>query len=175
MNHRELVQSGRKKAKFHFLRLPEALQDEIMEGLDDGSHTLESARDLLAERGYRLSHEAIAAYHRAVRRERRLLDARTELARTVEEFAGGDLSRSVEGLTHMLVATAAQRIADGEVGIRDVDLAKVMSVLATITKAGASRERTEASETRGEQPDSSPRQLDAETLRKIREEVYGIL
>ncbi len=74
MNHRELILSCRKKARFAFLALPEDLQDAIIEGLDGQTMTLEGSRDWLADRGHSLSHEAIAGYYRAVRMERRRND-----------------------------------------------------------------------------------------------------
>jgi hypothetical protein len=134
MNHRELVLSARKKAKFGFLGLPEDVQDEVIEGLDGQTLTLEGARDFLGERGYVLSHEAIAAYYRAVRRERRIHDATQEMTRVVEQFGDQPLEENVRCLTNFLIATAVRQLADGQVGIKDVDLGKVLQAIAAMDK-----------------------------------------
>lgn len=80
MNHRELILSARKKAKFAFLGLPEELQDEIIGGLDNQALTLRAASALIKSRGFDLSHEAISGYYWAVRRERRLFGIEAERA-----------------------------------------------------------------------------------------------
>jgi len=110
MTHRELVLSARKKARFHFLQLPEDLQDEVIERLDGQTLTLEGASDFLAARGHTLSHEAIAAYYRAVRRERRIHDSTQELARVFEAYQGQDLEGNLKALTNFLIATAASQL-----------------------------------------------------------------
>ena len=180
MNHRDLVLSARKKARFHFLQLPEELQDEVVERLDGHTLTLEAARDFLADRGHTLSHEAIAAYYRAVRRERRIYDSTQELTRVFEEFQGQDLEGNLKALTNFLIAQATSRIADGEVGFRDIDLAKVISGMAGLAKAGRGDVASGRDGEKAVDNTSSPaaateeRRLDREALNKIREQVYGI-
>jgi hypothetical protein len=167
MNHRELVLSARKKAKFHFLQLPEPLQDELIEKLDAQELTLEAARDHLRWLGHTLSHEAIAAYYRAVRRERRLYDATQELTRVVDQFADQPLEENVRTLSNFLIATAVRQIADGEVGIKDVDLAKVIQAIAkTGTKSEAKEQRPED----GEQKPDRPAIPDAELIKQLRQQ-----
>lgn len=184
MNHRELVLSARKKAKFHFLQLPESLQDEIIEKLDGQALTLEAARDFLAGRGHVLSHEAIASYYRAVRRERRIYDSTQELTRVFEEFQGQDLAGNLEALTNFLIAQATSRIADGEIGFRDIDLGKIVQSLASLAKRNAGTVQAQpaprrdgegsAGEAAGGGAHGADRRLDREALNKIREQVYGI-
>jgi len=126
MNHRELVLSARKKARFAFLSLPENLQDEIVDGLDGQTLTLHEASALIASRGHSLSHEAIAGYYRAVRTERRLQDANQELSRVIAEYASKPQKEAVEGLTNLVIAMAASGLADGSVGIKDINLPKLI-------------------------------------------------
>jgi hypothetical protein len=70
INHRELILSSAKKAKFGFLRLPHSLQDSIIEGFDGGTTTLDEASQCALQCGFKLSHTAIATYYEAVRRRR---------------------------------------------------------------------------------------------------------
>ncbi len=69
-NHRDLVLSSRRKPKFHFLSLPFDLQDHVIDGLDRNQLTLYEAQVLIKERGFELSHAAIADYCGAVRKRR---------------------------------------------------------------------------------------------------------
>ncbi|MGO9375455.1 MAG: hypothetical protein ACLQBD_25660 [Syntrophobacteraceae bacterium] len=77
VNHRELILSSPKKAGFEFLRMPHGLQDRIIDGFDTNTMTLRQAVDLIEKDGFKLSHEAIAGYYRAVRRRRSELLGRT--------------------------------------------------------------------------------------------------
>jgi len=184
MNHRELVLSARKKAKFYFLQLPEELQDEVVDKLDGQELTLEAARDYLKECGHSLSHEAIAAYYRAVRRERRIYDATQELTRVVDQFQDQPLEENVRCLTNFLIATAVRKISDGEVGIKDVDLARVIGAMSTLRQAEGDKgqgadegsRKAEGGE-QGADGGGKPvdRKMDPETIRKVREEIYGLV
>lgn len=164
MNHRELILSARKKARFAFLSLPEDLQDEIVEGLDGQTLTLLDASELCAARGLSLSHEAIAGYYRAVRTERRILEANQELTRVIAEFAGKPQKEALEGLVNLVIATAASGLADGSVGIKDVDLAKLVE--ATRRARGDGREATDDEKP---EPPCGETVIDADRIREIRE------
>jgi hypothetical protein len=139
VNHRELILSADKKARFHFLKLPEQLQDEVIDGLDNGTLTLEAASDLVGKRKHGpLSHEAIAGYYRAVRRERRLFEANMEVSRLVAEFADKPTDQALKSLVNLVISTALVGIADGQVGIKDIklsDLLKATSVAGTAADA----------------------------------------
>jgi hypothetical protein len=50
INHRELMLSTGKLARFAFLALPEDLQDEVMFGLDNRALTLGATEDPVKER-----------------------------------------------------------------------------------------------------------------------------
>lgn len=167
MNHRELILSSRRRRKFHFLRLPEDLQDEIIDGLDRSKLTVETASDLIAERGDKLSHEAINGYYRAVRIERRLNEANLELARTIAEFAGKPTEEGLKGLLNLAIATATLGLADESIGVKNIDLARLLAVLPKMKDS----EDAEGAE---KQEDEKSKQLPPELLKKIREEIYGI-
>ncbi len=165
MNHRELVLSARKKARFHFLRIPESLQDAIVTGLDTQTLTLHQAAVMTKERGFGISHEAISDYYQAVRRERRIYDATQELQRMFEVFNEQPLEDNLRALTNFLVATAAQRLVDGEVGIKDIDLARVIQAMA---KAGrpAPSDREAAVP-----PGPGGKVVDAEAIKELRKQL----
>lgn len=161
MNHRELILSARKKAKFAFLGLPEDLQDEIVEGLDRRTLTLEQASALLDARGYTLSHEGVASYYRAVRRERRLREVNDEFTRMISGFAEMPTDQGLRSLLNLALATAARGLADGKVGIKDIDLGKLVQAMP--------REKSDPPlEPDGKATGRSP---DADEIRKIREQI----
>ncbi len=164
MNHRELVLSARKKARFAFLSLPEDLQDEIVEGLDGRTITLEEASALVKSRGDSLSHEAIAGYYRAVRMERRLLEVNQELSRVIAEFAAKPQTEALEGLCNLVIAMAASGLADGSVGIKDVDLPKLVESMG--------KRATPPGDAPGEPgAPKGPETLTAKRIRELRETI----
>jgi len=164
MNHRELMTSGQKKARFHFLQLPEELQDETIDGLDSGKLTLEAARDLLAERGYSLSHEAIASYYRAVRRERRLVEINSEVTRLITQFAETPAKENLEALLNMVISTALVGLADGNVRVKDIDLAKMFKALKTSGSQPGAGEPPKAEKSGGGLSDDLVEQIKREIL-----------
>ncbi|MHC1726515.1 MAG: hypothetical protein AB9866_10975 [Syntrophobacteraceae bacterium] len=164
MNHRELILSARKKARFAFLSLPEDLQDEVIEGLDGQTLTLEAASTLVKARGHSLSYVAISGYYRALRMERRLLDSRQELSRVITEFAGKPQREALEGLVNLTIAITASGLVDGSVGIADIDLPKLVKAMHPGT--GPSPEKAAES---GKSTGLTP-----ETADKIRREILGL-
>lgn len=164
MNHRELILSARKKARFAFLSLPEGLQDEIVEGLDGRTITLEEASALVKSRGESLSHEAIAGYYRAVRMERRLVEVNQELSRVIAEFASKPQGEALEGLCNLVIAMAASGLADGSVGIKDVDLPKLVESMGK-RAAPADEKASELNAAKG------PETLTAKRIKELRETI----
>lgn len=135
MNHRELVLSAMKKVRFTFLNLPEELQDEIVEGLDLRTLTLREASALVESRlpgDKGLSHEAIARYYRALRRERRLFEIDEDLARVIVKFAGQPRNRSLQGLAGLIIAKAAAGIANGTVPIHGINIERMLKTLTEV-------------------------------------------
>ncbi len=173
MNHRELILSANKKAKFGFLQLPEELQNEVMQGLDGQTLTIEEARDLIRSRGYSLGHDAVSGYYRAVRRERRLHDATQELKRVFEQFQDQSMEDNLKALTNFLVAQAVRQVADGEVGFREIDLAKIVSGMARMARQAPSVKDGPASAYRDNsaEPPGDRRPIDAQTLKELRSQL----
>lgn len=168
MNHRELVLSAEKKAKFAFLGLPEALQDDIIDALDGHVMGLVEASALVKSKGHPLSHEAIASYYRAVRRERRLLEVGQELKRIIADFGNQPYEEGLKSLANLIIATAMSGLADGSVGVKDIDLGKVLKALPADPpgKPGAVAEQTP------EKPAAAGLSVDAAD--QIRREILGI-
>jgi len=77
IGHRELILSSPKKPHFAFLRLPEELQDQVIDSLDRNKLTLKQASDMVAGQGVKLSYNAIAAYYEALRWRRAELLVKT--------------------------------------------------------------------------------------------------
>jgi hypothetical protein len=200
MNHRDLVLSARKKARFAFLELPEDLQDEIIDGFDGKTLTLQGAADLVKARladqrtggigfhgpasGLRppssdirsLSHEAIAGYYRAVRTERRLLEMNQELKRVIAEFAKKPQAQALESLVNLVIATAASGLADGSVGIKDVDLPKLVESMGRAGHAGTGvppGKESPAAMQPGPDNKKTPG-LSPEAVERIRRDILGV-
>jgi hypothetical protein len=145
MNHRELILSrAGAKTRSTFLELPEELQDELIEGLDNGSLTLREASDKCKAAGRALSYEAISNYYRAVRRERRMYDIANDLRRVVEDQAGGDTAKLTAAAVNLLLSRVVQGLADGDIGVKDLDAARMMALLPAPTPASPAAEASSA-------------------------------
>ena len=167
MNHRELMQSRMKKARFFFMSLPPDLQDQIIDGLDQGRLTLEAASDLIAKTGVKLSIEAISDYYHAVRRERRLRDLNGGLDEIREIFKDKNLDDNRRALINIAISKVIQGLADGEIGIKDLDVARMMAMLPAEAPAAIPPAQSET------QPAANP-QSASEKLDQVAEEMYGL-
>lgn len=160
--------SAVKKARFAFLALPETLQDEIVDGLDSRTLSLEDASGIVKSKGFSLSATAIRKYYAAVRRERRLNEANRYLERIVEGFANQSCEETLKSLTNLIVAMAALGLADGTIGIKDIDLPGVLRAIHANTAAkGHPDGRTDVV------APERPRGLSPETVSEIRRKILG--
>jgi hypothetical protein len=146
----------------------------VVEGLDSLALTLQGASALIASRGHSLSHEAIAGYYRAVRTERRLLEVNDGFSRMIAEFAKKPREEGLESLINLVIATAASGLADGSIGVKDINLEKLVEAVGRAKAGGAA----ESAGTGPASPDSAQAsvrkgQLSQETLESIRRDVYG--
>jgi hypothetical protein len=126
IGHRELLLSAARKCRSAFLQLPEKLQDEIIDGLDSGELTYREAEKKIAQAGFDLSYNAIYNLHKTLRRERRLFLLRDNL-KELMNFADMDPDKNAKALLNLTLVSAIQGLADGEIGIRDLDLARMMA------------------------------------------------
>lgn len=168
MNHRELIQSADRKYRHLFRSLPDDVQDRIVDGLDNGTMTLTEASAIALEAGLKISIEAISDYYRAVRRERRLRMVQDSLKRVLESFAGTSFEDNTKVLLNLSLATAIQGLADGEIGIKDLDLARIL-MAAKSGQGGKLPAEVQAKVEKLQAGSLSPGQV-----KKIKEEVYGI-
>jgi len=83
MNHRELILCSIKKPRYSFMALPHDLQDQLMEEVESNRLSCGAASKQLQEKGYMISHAAIAAYCFAVRMRRRTLTKTPELVQAI--------------------------------------------------------------------------------------------
>jgi hypothetical protein len=167
MNHRELVLNASKKPKHHFLQLPEDLQDEVIDGLDGQKLTLQEASECVKSRGFSLSHEAVASYYRAVRRERRLYEAEQEFKRIAADFASQPLEEGAKSLANFMIALAHVGLADGSIKIKDIDMGKVLLAL----RPGESRQDAAPTGAGQDGKATAPNIPSAELIRQLREQL----
>lgn len=169
MNHRDLMISARKRMRFAISTLPEDLQDAVIDGLDGQTLTLMEASALCKSRGYTLSHEAIASYYRALRIERRLLEIDQQVPRLVESFADKSTAEIIETVAKLILSTAAVGVADGSVGIKAIDLGKILQALPGAKAPAPMQDPDKPAEGSGKSTGLSPEAAD-----KIRREILGI-
>lgn len=170
MNHRELLLSASRKAKFAFLSLPEDLQDEVIDSLDRRTLTLRDAAELVKVRGYSLSFVAISGYYRVLRMERRLQEVRHDLSRLIAGFAQKPHEEILECLANLAIAIAANGLANGSTKFKEVDLPALLKVLLKeppTTPAAIQRDEQN-------QANEPAARLGQELAEEIRKKVLGI-
>ncbi|MEN6439437.1 MAG: hypothetical protein ABFD97_12760 [Syntrophobacter sp.] len=163
-----MILSANRKVKFHYLGLPTDLQDEIIDGLDAQSLTTVTAAALVKDRGYSLSHTAIATYYKAVREERRLFEINQALSRVISEYADRPFEDGLRSLLNVIIAATAAGLADGTVGIKDVDIARLLKAL-PIANPGTSEKKEESS--KPEASADGAKVLDLATIKSLREQL----
>jgi len=148
---------------------------------------------LMAEKGYRISKSAIHRYGQKIERRFAAIKASTEAARLLTEGAADDQDAR-SGAVIALVQTEMfeslinlQEAGEDDIGPaeRMALLSKVARNIASLTQAsvrlkkfqGEVREKIAAklAELNAESSGGKGRSFDAETLRIVREEIYGIV
>lgn len=172
MNHRELMQSAHRMTRSTFLQLPEDLQDQVIDGLDRGDLTMVAAADLIRQAGHSLSHEGVSNYYQAVRRERRLHDGNLELSRQIAEFAEAPTEDALKSVLNVALGMTALGLADGTVGIRNLDLARLLTASAGLAKPAANDGSAEGIESGSGAPKLAG--LNEEATDHIRRNILGI-
>ena len=151
-----------------FLLLPDDLQDRVIEGLDRGELTMQAASDLIARAGHSLSYEAVANYYKAVRRERRRFEISDNISRYLEETKGTPTEELSRAFVNLTLASATQAMADGDLGFKDLDLIRLM----TLHPVAAKEAKDEARE-RESRPDA-PAGLSDDQADLIKRKILGI-
>ena len=160
------------------------LEKMLADRTHEGYHAL---ADLLREKGYEISHAAIHRYDQKLQRSLAAIRASTEAARLIAEAAPDEFdnrSAAVISLVQSHLFDAMLKLAEAEdephPAVRLKILGQAARSIADVSRASVSnksfaramKEKLDAIE-----QDSVKRgkQLDPETLRIIREEVYGIV
>lgn len=174
MNHRELMQSARRMTRSSFLTLPEELQDRVIDGLDRGDLTMVGAADLIRQAGCSLSHEGVSNYYQAVRRERRLHDGNLEMARLVSEFAQAPTEDALKAVLNVALGMTALGLADGTVGVRNLDLARLLTASAGLAKPATSASGGSAEDTKSRAETPAVGGLSDDQADLIKRKILGI-
>ncbi len=167
--HRELMvtatsESGRIR-QFGFMRLPEALQDEVVELLDRRMISFREASRLLAERGYPLNREAVRRYYKILSEERRMFEMRCSMASTVRAFQDVPVNQSLQALLHLLSSAVSRSLTDSQLRLRDSDIPRLMEALIKATSETTSKSEATVSERE---------ELDREARGRAIRELYGL-
>lgn len=186
MNDRELMLARAKKARHAMLELSPELHDEIVAGLDARTLTGESAAALANARGADIGFRSVLRYYEALRRERALQIRRERLEQNIAALVSVDPDETARLYLKLAVDLGAEAImaAGGDPeALKSACIAASSAIhaVADLTRArtGEKKARAELRKLdemaeKAEKGGKHKRELDPETLRKIREEVYGI-
>lgn len=179
--------------------LPEDVRHWLERALaGNGFSEYEKLEEILREKGYAISKSAIHRYGQKIERRFAAIKASTEAARLLTEGAADDQDARSEGLIALIQTELFENIVNlQEASEEDMDpaervalLSKVAKNIATLTRASVGlkkfqqelrdklaakfkemEEAAQADQAGGTRKGS----LDLETLRRVREEIYGIV
>lgn len=167
--------------------LPEDVRRWLERALcEQGFAGYEALEAMMRDRGYALSKSAIHRYGQKIERRMQSIKASTEAAKMIVEAAGDDQDARSESV----IALVQSDIFDTIVSIQEADdedlppsarldlMSKAAKNIATLTRASIAQKQFKATVLKRLQEMESDartgkRALDAETLRMVREEIYG--
>lgn len=174
-------------------KLPPSMQGEVLRMLVDdewpedfpggpgeGKPRYEDVEAYLAAKGHRVSHSAIGRYALSVRTMARMRRASELAKRIMEDVKGEAIGASQKAVAEMITAQVIEAAAEDEIKPRDLEhLAKAVSAATQIAlKADTYRQTQVAAKVQEAQKKitqfARKKKLDPETIRFIRENVYGI-
>ena len=174
--------------------LPEEVRRWLERALtESGFSGYEQLEAMLTEKGFSISKSAIHRYGQKIERRFAAIKASTEAARLLTEGAADDQDARSEAVIALVQTEMFESIiALQEAGDEDVDpmermglLSKVAKNIASLTQASVRlkkfqsevREKLSAklNALEAEAKSGNGRAFDAETLRIVREEIYGIM
>ena len=174
--------------------LPEDVRRWLERALtESGFSGYEQLEAMLTEKGFSISKSAIHRYGQKIERRFAAIKASTEAARLLTEGAADDQDARSEAVIALVQTEMFESIiALQEAGDEDVDpmermglLSKVAKNIASLTQASVRlkkfqsevREKLSAklNALEAEAKSGNGRAFDAETLRIVREEIYGIM
>lgn len=167
--------------------LPEDVRRWLERALcEQGFAGYEALEAMMRDKGYSLSKSAIHRYGQKIERRMQSIKASTEAAKMIVEAAGDDQDARSESV----IALVQSDIFDTIVSIQEADdedlppsarldlMSKAAKNIATLTRASIAQKQFKATVLKRLQEMESDartgkRALDAETLRMVREEIYG--
>ena len=174
--------------------LPEDVRRWLERALtDSGFSGYEALEDMLRGKGYQISKSAIHRYGQKIERRFAAIKASTEAARMLTEGAADDQDARSEAVIALVQTEIFETIIDmqeaSEEEMSKEDRLGVLSAaaknIATLTRASVTLKRfqqdvrakleTKLAALEAESKSGNGRRFDAETLRIVREEIYGIV
>ncbi|EED0799475.1 DUF3486 family protein [Escherichia coli] len=174
-------------------KLPEDVRRWLERALtDSGFSGYAELEELMRDKGYLISRSAIHRYGQKIERRFTAIRAATEAARMLTEGAADDQdarSEAVIALIQTELFESIVQLQEAEVGEIDPQervalLSKVAKNVATLSRASVNlkkfqqelREKIAAKmDSLEAESKSGSGRIDAETLRRVREEIYGIV
>lgn len=167
--------------------LPEEVRRWLERALTErGFSGYEELEALLRDKGYTVGKSSIHRYGQKIERRMAAIKASTDAAKLITEAAGDDQDARSEAVialvqTEMFESIIAiQEAGDGELSAEDRLglMSKAAKNIATLTRASIAQKQFKATVLKRLQEMESDartgkRTLDAETLRIVREEIYG--
>lgn len=176
--------------------LPEDVRRWLERALTDGNFSgYEALEAMLKGKGYAISKSAIHRYGQKIERRFAAIKASTEAARLLTEGAADDQDARSEALVALVQTemfdsiVSLQEVADEETDPleRMNVISKVAKNIATLTRASVSLKKFQADvrekiaakfaalEEKATADQGKKGAFDLDTLRKVREEIYGIV
>lgn len=169
------------------LQLPNAVRDWLDKALVEGNFSgYEALENALRERGFNVSKSAIHRYGQGFEERLATLKLATDQAKAVVQAAPDDEGAVSEALMRLVQEKLFQVMLDFKVDPeKPLNIASAAKAVAELSRATVTQKKWQA-EVRGkveakmaalerEAQSGQGRRFDAETLRIVREEIYGIV
>lgn len=122
--------------RFDFMKLPHEIQNRVVENLDNKTMTLEQASNYISEHGYSLSHESVRRYYNALLTQRRNFQTQHTFLWMMQTFQDSPLDDVLKNFLIYLTSLAIQSVINGETKIKDIDMARILTVMPTAVMEG---------------------------------------
>jgi len=165
--------------------LPAEVRGELNRRLEqNGFGGYRDLSDWLNDQGFEISKSAVHAYGQQFEKRLGALRVASEQAKAIAEAVGDDQNAMGEALVNLAQEKAFQVLLDMEINPEEQDFAKLTRSISELNRAAVQQKKF-AEEVRvkleakfksleGEQQ-SGQASLDAATLKRVREEIYGLL
>jgi hypothetical protein len=170
MNHSDLVQLAIEhdglKMRPEFMKLPQELQDTIIEKLDAGEISNFDASRMIKEAGYSLSHESVRKYYFLVCTQRRRFELDYIVLSMSKKYNEMGSDQALKALLNLVATQVSQLVIQGDIHITGKDLSKLITALKDLNDSiGSNRSMRRV--------DGETIDIEEEAQRKVRE-IYGI-